>query len=352
MKDKDICTNATLRQSNIELLRILAIFSILVYHGGFSSTGFPSMEELVLQPVGTFFRYLSESITIICVDVFILISGWFGIKQKSKNFFRFCFQCLFFFTLVYAVLVFLNFEELNGKGILGLFALTKVNWFIKAYIGLYILAPVLNSFTNNASKRQIELFLITFYSFQCIYSWLTNAATFIEYGFSTFSFIGLYVLGSYIKNYPNKFTQKSKLFDFSVIALIVLGETMTAILLTGHPLATRVVYSNISPLVILNSVYLLLLFSKFKMQNKSINFIAASSFAAFLLHGNPYAYPIFQMTVKWLNSNYDGIELSLLLFSLFISVFIIAILIDQIQKIVSKKIILILFDKSNNIKDK
>ena len=338
--------NQPTRKSNIELLRILAIFSILIYHGGFSSTGLPTLEDIELRPVGTFGRYVMESISIICVDVFILISGWFGIRQKSQSFLKFCFQCCFFFLLVYATFIYLDLAELNGKGILGLFALTKINWFIKAYIGLYIFAPILNSFTANASKRQIELFLISFYSFQCIYSWLTNAATYIEYGFSFFSFGGLYVLGFYIRKFPNYFTSKSKMFDFAVIATIIIFESIIAYCLTGHPRETRVIYANVSPLVILNSVYLILLFSKIEIQNKYINFISASSFAAFLLHANPYAYPFFQQAAKCLYRQYDGLTYLCIMLCFCISIFLTALLIDQIQKRIWKKIVFPLLFKS------
>ncbi len=189
------------------------------------------------------------------------------------------------------------------------------------------------------------MFLIAFYSFQSLYSWITNAATYIEYGFSFFSFGGLYILGHYLRRYPNRFTNKSKYSDLMVIVLILCLESLIAYWLTGHPLTVRRIYANVSPLVILHSVYLLLFFSKMNIQSQFINWIAASAFAAFLLHGNPYAYPIFQQCIRWLSEHYNGLEYFVYWLGFLLFIFATAILLDQIQKIVWDKIVVVKVEK-------
>ena len=88
----------------------------------------------------------------------------------------------------------------NIKGIRECLLITPGHWFIKAYIGLYILSPILNLFVEKSSKRQFGITLASFYIFQTVYGF-TGAAQFIEYGYSTFSFIGIYLLAQYIKHY-------------------------------------------------------------------------------------------------------------------------------------------------------
>ena len=73
------------------------------------------------------------------------------------------------------------------------------NWFIKAYLGLYIIAPVLNAFVNNAEKKAFQKVLLSFFIFQTAYSWISGGAVFFEGGYSTMSFIGLYLLARYVK---------------------------------------------------------------------------------------------------------------------------------------------------------
>lgn len=193
------------RDSNIELLRLLAMSLVLVVHADFFSLGAPSQDITVSDPLSAFVRFFFQAMSIVCVNVFVLISGWFGIKPSMKSFCNFVFQCLFFLVGIYAVLLMLNLSSLSVKGIAGCFVMLKWNWFIKAYIGLYILAPVLNSFVKTADKKTFQITLVSFFIFQTLYSWVSVAAVFFEEGYSTMSFIGLYLLARYINVYKPEF---------------------------------------------------------------------------------------------------------------------------------------------------
>ena len=85
------------RQTNIELLRILAMFMVLVVHADFVALGEPSWTSIVGNPVVEGGRSLIEIAAKVCVNVFILISGWFGIKPSIRGFLGFTFQCLYFY---------------------------------------------------------------------------------------------------------------------------------------------------------------------------------------------------------------------------------------------------------------
>lgn len=188
------------RQTNMEILRILAMFLILTVHADFWSLGAPSTEECFDRPIASITRILIEAIAILSVNTFVLISGWFSIKPSIKGFCNFIFQCAFFFFGIYAFMVITGLQMLSWQGIKIAFMLTPKNWFVKAYIGLYILAPVLNYFCDKASRKQFRNLLIGFFIFQTIYG-CSGAAVFIESGYSTFSFIGLYLLARYLRIY-------------------------------------------------------------------------------------------------------------------------------------------------------
>lgn len=192
------------RQSNMELLRILAMFLILTVHADFWALGAPTQQECYSAPLSSLTRILIESIAILSVNVFVLISGWFTIRPSVKGFCDFIFQCAFFFIGIYAVLIFLGLSELSVDGLRICLLLTPKSWFIKAYTGLYILSPVLNIFCEKASKRQLAVVITAFFIFQTIYG-VTGTAKFIESGYSTFSFIGLYLLARYIRRYTTTF---------------------------------------------------------------------------------------------------------------------------------------------------
>lgn len=134
------------RQTNMELLRIVAMFLILLVHADFWSLGYPTTVQYKSDPVATMTRIIFEVIAIISIDIFVLISGWFSIKPSVKGFCNFIFQCAYFLIGIYALLVVLGIKSVSLDGLLDMFMLTKNHWFIKAYIGLYILAPALNIF--------------------------------------------------------------------------------------------------------------------------------------------------------------------------------------------------------------
>lgn len=93
------------RESNIELLRLLAMFLVLIVHADFFSLEIPTPKDTITTPTNAFIRLFFESSSIVCVNVFVLISGWFGIKPNTKSFCNFVFQCLFFLIGIYIILL-------------------------------------------------------------------------------------------------------------------------------------------------------------------------------------------------------------------------------------------------------
>jgi len=193
-------TTAKARQSNFELLRIFSMLLVLVFHADFWSLGWPKQSDFHTAPENTFVKIMFESLAVVCVNVFILISGWFGIRPSMKGLCNYLFQCLYFLVGIYFIALLTGHTELSITGILGCIALTEKNWFILAYLCLYILSPILNEFVKHSSRKTFRNVLIGYFTFQTIYG-ITNAAEFINYGYSTMSFMGLYLLARYLNLY-------------------------------------------------------------------------------------------------------------------------------------------------------
>lgn len=195
------------RQSNIELLRIISMLMILVVHTDFWALGGPKLADFYANPANAITRTVIQSITIVAVNVFIMISGWFGIKPRLRGLCNFLFQCAFFYIGIYLALLTIGLEPLSMKNISACLCITPVNWFIMCYFALYLLSPLMNAFLEKASKRQLEIFLVIFYIFQTIWGWPFGGADFVKSGYSPFSFIGLYILARYLHLYGNKLLQ-------------------------------------------------------------------------------------------------------------------------------------------------
>lgn len=320
------------RFSNIELLRIIAMFLVLVVHANFFSLGQPTSQEISEVTLPSFMRFFFQSSSILCVDVFVLISGWFSLKPTFIKTLNFLFQCLFFLIGIYIACLALNISLLSIKGVASCFFLLRWNWFIKAYLGLMILAPVINTFIENSSEKKLRNVLLCFYVFQTLYGWLSGVAVFFLEGYSTMSFIGLYMLARYVRLYPNRFTTNSKSFDLMVFISIILIQSIIPFFLLW---SSGMIFSYISPLVILSALYLLLLFSKIHIKSNFINLVAISSFAVFLLHTNPnICEQCYVPTIRKIYNCYYGVECLFMIFIFLVGVFVIAILVDKVRIII------------------
>lgn len=337
-KNTAMVANRKKRSSNIELLRILAMFLVLLVHANFFSLGAPTLDTIKQTPIFAFGSFFIQGISICCVNLFVLISGWFGIRPKLKSFFQLLFQCLFFLIGIYVVMTIIGLTDVSFKGILkgiaGCFFLLKWNWFIKAYICLYIIAPMINSYVDNVDKYHVRNFLISFYTFQTLYSWISDAAVFFESGYSTISFIGLYTLARYARLYPNRFTLFNEKVDLMIYLSISLLLALVGYLCIANNIniLTNKIFSYVNPLVILSALYLLLFFSKIELHSSIVNWIGASSFAVFLLHTNPnLCLQYFVPSVKFIVLEYNGLLFVMALLFFLIGIFLLAILIDQLR---------------------
>ena len=260
----------------MELLRIIAMFLVLLVHADFFSLGSPSASDCVNAPVDSSLKVFFEAISIACVDIFVCLSGWFGIRPYVKGISNFIFQCLFWLIGLYIFTLVIGTSTLSKEGLMGCFALTKLNWFIKAYILLYILAPVLNAFVEKASQKDFKNVLIAFFTFEFIYGWIFSGSTqHIQGGYSTISFIGLYLLARYVRLYQPSISLKSK--SFYIASLCIAPICVTAAYITPPVLGIKTTIigslwiSYISPYCIAFSMFMILFFSKIQIQSKVIN---------------------------------------------------------------------------------
>ena len=192
------------RESGMELLRIIAMLMVMFVHADFLAMGAPNSTDIVNNVADASVRVWIQTLTMCCVDIFVLISGWFSINPKIKSVSAFLFQCLFFYFGIYMVLMLLGQTSLSVKGIKICIVATKLNWFIKSYLFLYILSPVLNTYVQQVDRKTQRNVLLAFYSMLFVYGWLFDATYDIANGCSTLSFIGLYLTARYIRVFQPK----------------------------------------------------------------------------------------------------------------------------------------------------
>lgn len=89
-------SHVKIRDSNMELLRIVAMFLVLVVHADYYSLGAPTSAELQTEPLTSVTRIFFQILGVGASNLFILISGYYGIHPSLKGFYKFIFQILFF----------------------------------------------------------------------------------------------------------------------------------------------------------------------------------------------------------------------------------------------------------------
>lgn len=315
------------RESNIELLRIVAMFMILGLHVNMFALDLPEKEDIIANPIGSFARFFFENLCIIGVNIFVLISGWFGIKFKTKGLCSFLFQSLFFSIVIFLPFALSGNIELNKINILSSLLLYKnAYWFVWAYLILYILSPILNSFIENTDRLVYTRLLILFFSAQTIIFIFTPCGFFHNGGYDPLLFIGLYLLMAYIRRYPIdiKKYQCFLLWFFCVLA-------NTSLCSTGNSTLATISLAYTNPLNIIGAAALVLFFTKISIRSNFINNIAVSCFAVYLFHSHFCVIEYYKLISLTIFNKYGGILYFVNILLFICLVFAIAVIIDKLR---------------------
>ncbi|MBQ2199582.1 MAG: acyltransferase family protein, partial [Bacteroidaceae bacterium] len=305
------------RQSNMELLRLVAMMMILVMHMDYGAFGLPTAEGVEQAPMTTFGRIFVEHLCLVAVNVYVLISGWFGIRPKMKSFVRLMLQVAMYSIIITGAFLLLGKTTFKIGYVTDMLIIGKQYWFVVSYLLLYLVSPILNTFVEHSSKREFQWMLLVFFGFQFVYSWIFGLEEFAG-GYSALSFMGLYLLARYVKIYENdnerrrtkdnnqdnhpdgiasRFTLHASRFTFSqLLALYLFIAAITALFVFlaygwkgnsfGDACAGIFAHYN-SPFIVVSSLVVLLMFSKLEFQSKVINYLSSSAFAVYLIHAHP-----------------------------------------------------------------
>lgn len=297
------------RNASIELLRIISMLLVMLVHYNWPLNGRLNV-EMFNESVWKFVGCASlNSLDFVCVNCFIIISGYFGIIWKLKSLLNFLFQIGFWGGLLYLICWGLGnhaFQPLVMVKQMTCF-LFGVNWFFIAYLGLYLIAPILNSFIEKSTERQLGVMVLAFYAFQTLFGWLSSEAVDFHAGMSTMSFTGIYLLGAYLKKSQLKWFQWSAMANLAVYLGVGVFCVLISLVAVRFGL-NKSIYSYISPLQIIQTIYLFLFCKSLSLQRaeKIVLFFSSSAFAALLMHSWEDGSWLYYTGLHWI---YDNIQL-------------------------------------------
>ena len=265
------------RDSNIELCRLVCMFYIVVFHLFIHNKDVTG---------GLYYTRALTAIFSIGVPVFVLISGYFGIKRTVRGFLNIVVQAVFYCLLAIVVCHFILHQSITKDNVLGvIFPVTKTQyWFISTYLLLYILAPYLNRLINSLNRKEFVWYLITLSILVCYWGGVMKGANCGNRSIMLFVF--LYSIGRFIRLYYPKAEVISKYMRNPWIVYVVVMLLYFVVVSFTPLIVARGINWIVTPynsiILILFSILFFYSFLAFSIKKEWINYVSKSSFAIYL----------------------------------------------------------------------
>lgn len=345
----------TSRASNIELLRILSMFLIVLCHACIHGLKFANYSFSTNYVIA---QMLSSGGKL-GVNLFILITGYFLHKKEilPSRIFRICkLVWIYSILLFFVAVVFFN-GRLDFNSILEVvFAPLYIYWFATAYLLLMVIVPFLNTLISNLDEyRHRQLIIILFFLFS-ILSFIFRVAA----GYSSLSFFCLlYLTGAYFgKNHEIERNTKLSTFISDILSngvktnilllLCVLSLFMSILVFDYLGKYNDIFLDNAmyftgqaSPIIFVLGIIIFIKFSILEIgEIPIINSTASTMFAVYLIHDNKFFRSYLWNNVFNIGKIWGNPPLTFLVKLLFIvlSVFFVCMLIEKIRIYIVNKL--------------
>lgn len=280
------------RDSGIELLRIIAMFLIVMHHyvlhGGFGLGGRLDMNVAWIRLLSLGGKW--------GVDVFVLITGYFLVTSSAdtRKILKLILQISF-----YSVGCFLIFGLAGGEASgIGLFrqaveALLPIPyglyWFATTYFILYLLVPFLNPFIRSLGrKRHLQLIVLLTVIWSLFPSFLLANFDMNNVGW----FVYLYLTASFIRLYPPRIFNRPGMCarigigSYALILATVIGFDLLSLRFGAFAnFATHFAGMN-SILILVSALFTFAAFLSVHFHSRIVNIVASTTFGIYLLHDN------------------------------------------------------------------
>lgn len=339
------------RMANLELLRIVSMLLVVVLHFLGKGGWLMSLTDAALPRRG-YLAWGVESLAIVAVNVYMLLSGYFLVESsfKVKRLLQLFLQVLFYSVtigLVAAVFGYLPEEGFSIYYLAQLFLPVSTNhyWFMTAYFFMYLFSPLLSRGVKKLSEKQFRTVLFLFlFMFSILKSVVPVKLASDMRGYDCIWYMCVFLVAAYIRLHGISFFKNAwrSLFVYLAASAGIFGLSFFLRFLylktgkLGDMLNVAYEYNHI--LVLLASVAFFYLFYHIKIKEgafaRVVVKIAPYTLGVYLWHEHialRYEWP------GWLYS-LTGVPDSGLLFLLYIVfaavlVFATGILLDMIRKL-------------------
>lgn len=276
---------------------------------------------------------------VVAVNCFVMISGYFRIRQSWKGITSLWTQLLFYAVISLILCLWLKPEQSMMVGIKRIvFPLSESGlWFIATYIGLYLMSPLLNAALDHQSRQQKVWTLVLLLIVDVYLGYMHQTEEITINGYPLTHFIVLYWLG----NCMNEFKKKTEMVNGGRLFLIIVivNTVLHAIKMVFPPIAIIYSMRYNAPTTLVATMCLFSWVLTWKIQSKTINWFAKSALAVYVCSE---FLPIYYRPILWIHDMYQGGAEAVLLL-LFILMFYISVAsFDKVRIRIAEPIVKIL----------
>lgn len=322
-----------MRQSNFELLRIIAMFAIVLHHLIVNAINVVGYNIPFVSNINNNTLLVVNSFLTGGVNCFILISGYFGIKLSKHSVIRLLFDCIIvaFIGVLICYLFSGDTLILKPTSIWNNCKFTHY-WFVTHYLILMLLSPIIESSMKSMSYREFTTWLIILIFINLYFGYYLGVVN--RDGYNFVNFIMLYYIGRYLRisNDYNWYKIISRYSFYISISVCVVFSFLYIVVSDFAWIKGMKYWAYNSPWVLISSMSIFMYFSNMKINNKWINMVAKGAFGIYLLQGVGAFAP---MRNNWAIISYNELGiLGLLAYScgLFLVLATISLLINKCTK--------------------
>ncbi len=219
------------------------------------------------------------SLLCVAVNLFVLISGYWGIKLSSKSMLRLWLLCTFYSLA--ALLINTPFSEIGLKSIVKCFLITRTdNWFFPAYFWLMFFAPICNNYLRVTELSKLRVLMALLLVLNVFSGFVLNYRA-NGNGYTVIHLMLIYIIGGYLRRENISLSSQSCLCWYGLISLANAG--ICWLMIKHSDINGMKLFDYNNPLIIVNSVLVFLTFKNMKIQSNAINKIARTVVAVLLI---------------------------------------------------------------------
>ncbi len=293
-KVKKISGSATVRDSNIELYRIISMFLIIAHHYVVNS-GLTTENYIFSNPTSakSLFLLVWGAFGKIGINCFVLITGYFMCTSKIsvKKFAKLFLELMFYKYVINTIFWVTGYATFTLKGFVKVllpFTVVAQN-FTGTFLLFFLCIPFLNILIHNLTERQhvrlIGLMIIIYVLFGTV-PFLSVDMNYVSW------YMVLFFTASYIRLYPKSLFENTKFWGIaSAVCVLLCCVSVVVCAFLSHRLGRNLAYIFVTDsntlLAFLTGISSFMFFKNLKLKpSRLINTVSATTFGILLIHAN------------------------------------------------------------------